>query len=274
MPTGPRTHPRGPVSPPHRSRPVTCSIVLIVLPPSETKATGGHAAPLDTDRLWLPRLGAIRGRLIDDLVRLSQDPGAARRALGIGAGRDDLLAVNAALRDSPTLPAIHRYTGVLYDALDIGSMPRAARARAEQRLAIGSALFGVVAAGDLIPAYRLSAGSSLPGSPTLRARWSPDLAEALAEATKDRLVVDLRSGGYRQLGPIPEAVTVTVLTEHPDGSRTVVSHFNKHHKGLLARILAGSRAEPDSARAVAVIARRAGLRIEVAGPTELVVVTG
>lgn len=263
---------RRPLSPRPRG-PVTCTIVLIVLPPSETKAAGGDGAPLDLDRLWLPDLREIRDRLIDEVVALSDDPEAARRALGIGAGREDLLAINAALRDGPTLPAIRRYTGVLYDALDIGTMPKAARARADQRLTIGSALFGAVAASDPIPAYRLSAGSSLPGSPTLRARWSPDLTEALVEAAKDRLVVDLRSGGYRQLGPIPDAVTVTVLTEHADGSRTVVSHFNKHHKGVLARILAGSRAEPDSARAVAVVARRAGLRVEIAGPTELVVVT-
>lgn len=248
--------------------------MLIVLPPSETKASGGDGAPLDLDRLWLPQLRDIRTRLVDEVVALSDDPAAARRALGIGAGREDLLAINAALRTAATMPAIRRYTGVLYDALAIVTMPKAARARAHHRLTIGSALFGAVAADDLIPAYRLSAGSSLPGSPTLRARWSPDLTDALVEAAKDRLVIDLRSGGYRQLGPIPDAVTVTVLTEHADGSRTVVSHFNKHHKGVLARILAGSRAEPDSARTVAVIARRAGLRVELSGPTELVVVTG
>lgn len=247
--------------------------MLIVLPPSETKATGGDGAPLDLDRLWLPELGEIRAGLVDDLVALSGNPEAARRALGIGTGRDDLLAINAALREAPTMPAIRRYTGVLYDALAVASMPKAALARARERLTIGSALFGAVAADDLIPAYRLSAGSSLPGSPTVRSRWSPDLTESLVAAAKGQLVVDLRSGGYRQLGPVPDAVTVTVLTEHANGSRTVVRHFNKHHKGVLARILAGSRAEPDSARAVAVVARRAGLQVEIASPTELVVVT-
>ena len=46
-------------------------------------------------------------------------------------------------------------------------------------------------------------------------------------------------------------MTVDVLAERPDGTRTVVSHFNKAHKGRLARLLAGSRAEPSDAAAVA-----------------------
>jgi cytoplasmic iron level regulating protein YaaA (DUF328/UPF0246 family) len=55
---------------------------------------------------------------------------------------------------------------------------------------------------------------------------------------------------------------VRVLAERPDGSRAVVSHFNKAHKGRLARVLAGTRAEPTDARGVAVVARRAGMRVE------------
>ena len=149
----------------------------------------------------------------------------------------------AAVRTSPTLPAIERYTGVLYDALDVRTLTRAQRGRAGRRLAVGSALFGVVRADDPIPAYRLSAGSSLPGLPSLRALWRPVLAPALA--ADGGLVVDLRSGAYADLAPVPGAVTVQVLSRQPDGSRVVVSHFNKAHKGRLARLLATTTGEPD-----------------------------
>ncbi len=44
-----------------------------------------------------------------------------------------------------------------------------------------------------------------------------------------------------------------------------MSHFNKAHKGRLARVLAGSRAEPSDAAGVAAIARRAGMRVERSG---------
>ena len=74
------------------------------------------------------------------------------------------------------------------------------------------------------------------------------------------------------LGRLPAAVRVDVLAEHPDGRRTVVSHFNKAHKGRLARALATTRAEPSDAAAVATVARRAGMRVERDGDDLVVVV--
>ncbi len=241
--------------------------MLVLLPPSETKATGGRRGPLDLDALGHPVLNPLRARLVDVLVALSADVDASVAALGLGPAQRHEVARNAALLSAPTMPALRRYTGVLYDALDA----RTLTARARGRLAIGSALFGVLRAGDPVPAYRLSAGSSLPGLPTLRSLWRPALGPVLAEA--DELVVDLRSGAYAALGPAPGAVTATVLTQAPDGTRSVVSHFNKAHKGLLARALATSRAEPHDAAGVARVAARAGLRVELAGEREIVVLT-
>ncbi|WP_067721851.1 peroxide stress protein YaaA [Nocardia yamanashiensis] len=247
--------------------------MLVLLPPSETKSDGGSGGPLDLDSLSMPQLTAVRERLVTQLTKLAADPDASRTALGLGKGADAEIARNAALRSSPTRPALDRYTGVLYDALDAASFTKAQRAKAEARLGIGSALFGVVRAGDPIPAYRLSGGSKLPGLPTLQAVWKEVLPEALRAETGDELTVDLRSGTYQNLGRIPGAVTATVLTERPDGSRTVVSHFNKHHKGLLARALVLSRSEPADIKGLAKIAEKSGLRTEIASPTELLILT-
>ena len=155
-------------------------------------------------------------------LELAADPEASRRALGLSPSQDAEIERNAALRTSPTLPAIQRYTGVLYDALDVRSLRGAEAARATARLAVGSALFGVLRADDQIPAYRLSATSKLPGSPSLSSRWRPVLEPVLAELADAELVVDLRSGSYAALGRVPGAVRVDVLAEHPDGRRTVV----------------------------------------------------
>lgn len=85
-------------------------------------------------------------------------------------------------------------------------------------------------------------------------------------------MVDLRSGSYAGLGRLPHAVTVDCLTEHPDGRRTVITHFNKAHKGKLARILAGSRAEPNDAASVATVTA-ARLHVERDGNTLTIVVS-
>lgn len=235
---------------------------MVLLPPSETKRAGGDGVPLDLDTLSWPALNDVRGELVDELVELARDREASRKALGISAKQDAEIERNATLRAAPTLPAIHRYTGVLYDALDAQSLSGTAATRAMARLAVGSALFGLVRADDLIPAYRLSAGSKLPGRPGLSTRWRPVLEPVLKSVAADELVVDLRSGSYAGLGRLSDAVTVTVVAEHDDGRRATVSHFNKAHKGRLARILATSRAEPTDAAGVAAIARRAGMRVE------------
>lgn len=245
--------------------------MIVLLPPSETKRAGGDGPPLRLPDLGWPELSELRAELVTELVDLASDPPACRRALGISAAQDGEIGRNAVLRDSPTLPAIRRYTGVLYDALDIGSLRGAAAARADARLAIGSALFGLVRAGDHIPAYRLSASSKLPGRPGLATRWRPVLQPVLAELAGRELVVDLRSGAYVGLGRLEDAVRVDVITEHPDGRRTKVTHFNKAHKGRLARALATATPEPDDAAAVAAAAGRAGMRVEQDG-NQLIVV--
>jgi uncharacterized protein len=244
--------------------------VLVLLPPSETKHPGGDGASLDLAGLSAPELTPVRTELAEALVKLADDVPASRATLGLSPKQDDEIERNAALWTGPTLPALRRYTGVLYDALDVATLTRAQRARADHRLAVGSALFGLVRGTDRIPAYRLSAGSVLPGLPTLRTLWRPALAPVLARV--DDLVVDLRSGSYAALAPVPAAVTLQVLSERPDGTRTVVSHFNKAHKGRVARLLASSTGEPSDVVGLRRLLRRAGLHVEHDGGTALTLV--
>lgn len=248
--------------------------MIVLLPPSETKRDGGDGPPLRIEALSSPDLSPLRTTLVDELVALAADRPAARRALDISVSQDTEIDRNAALRAAPTMPAIERYTGVLYDALDVESLRGTAATRARSRLAVGSALFGLLRAEDGIPAYRLSAGSKLLVGTTLAARWRPVLEPELARLAAEELIVDLRSGSYAALGRLAGAVDVDVVAEYADGRRTVVSHHNKAHKGRLARALASSRSEPTDAAGVAAVARRAGLRVERTGNELVVVVPG
>jgi hypothetical protein len=128
---------------------------------------------------------------------------------------------------------------------------------------VASALFGLLAPRDPVPAYRLSAVTSLPGVGSLASAWRPVLEPELAA---HRLVVDLRSGPYAALARVPHAVQVRVLREG-DGGRTVVSHDNKWTKGLLARALCegGARSVTDVAeagRSVADVVEVDGRRVD------------
>jgi hypothetical protein len=244
--------------------------VLVLLPPSETKAEGGTGSPLDLDRLSFPDLNPVRGKLADALVDLAADVPGCRAALDLSERQDAEVARNAALFTSPTMPALHRYTGVLYDALGVSTLSRVELRRAGRRLAVASALFGVVRGTDPIPAYRCSGDSVLPGAGPLRELWRPALEPVLGEL--DELVVDLRSATYAQLARLPRAVTVRVVTER-SGRRLAVSHHNKAYKGALARALALAPREPTGMAGVLRIAAAEGLVVARTGPRSLDLVT-
>ena len=178
--------------------------MYVLLPPSETKHPGGTGRPLDLKTLGFPGLNPVRRKVVAAARALSADLPAARTALKVSARMDHEITSNTLVTTGPTMPALARYTGVLYTALDTPKLTAAERGRASGRILITSAMFGLVAAGDLIPTYRLSAGSKLPGLPTMAALWRPAMTEALAAL--DGPVLDLRSGAYAAFAPAPGAL--------------------------------------------------------------------
>lgn len=245
--------------------------VLVLLPPSETKAAGGSGAPLAWDALSFPELNPVRRKVADALVELADDVPASLTALGLSQRQTGEVQRNAELYTAPTMPALQRYTGVLYDALDAAEFDTTQWSRACSRLAVASALFGLLGPDDAIPAYRLSGNSTLPALGPLRGLWRPALEPLLAE--RDHLVVDLRSGAYATLARVPGAVTVRVVTEDGAGNRKTISHHNKAYKGRLAATLATSPTEPATVDELMAVASQAGLRVERTGEHSLELLT-
>lgn len=247
--------------------------MLILLPPSETKRVGGEGAPLEIATLALPQLAPQRREVVDALVALSADHERAVRVLKLGPQQQGEVAVNAALREAPTMAAVDRYTGVLFDALDASSLPGPARRWLGAHVLIHSAPFGPVGALDRLPAYRLGASTSLPDAPPLRRLWSVAVTEALA-ASSPPFLLDLRSEAYVALGPVPSGTSsryVRVVSEGADGAVRALNHFNKHAKGELVRRLALERPRIRTAAGFLSWADAAGLRVRdgAAGELEL-----
>lgn len=221
--------------------------MLILIPPSESKALPAGAGPVVLGDLVLAALAPARAALMDALAGLSAGPAAdALAVLGLSEGQAGELAHNRELRSAPASPAAELYTGVLYDALDLPGLRR--EGVADDCVLIFSGLWGVLRPGDRIPHYRCSAGVKLPGAGAVTASWRRALRGPLGEHADGQLVVDLRSGAYASFwAPGPGAVTVRVLHERVAGGvarRTIVSHFNKATKGRLARALLQSRQQP------------------------------
>ena len=230
--------------------------MLILLPPSEGKTAPGRGRPLDLGSLGLPVLTDARKRVLHALVGLCRDePGTAVATLGLTPGQVEHVARNATLETAPTARADRVYTGVLYDALDAGTLSAAARRRAASRLLVTSSLFGLVRPGDRIPAYRLSGDVVLPEVGPVAGVWREALGPAVDQALGRGLLVDLRSSMYAAFWRPPAALadrvaTVRVLHE-AGGTRKVVSHFNKATKGRIVRALLEDGADPRTPAALA-----------------------
>ncbi|RKQ36247.1 YaaA family protein [Kocuria tytonis] len=216
--------------------------MLILLPPSESKTAPASGDPLDLAALGLPALTASRAQLMTELAAVSARDDALQ-LLGVGPSLAADVARNRVLRSAPAAPALEVYTGVLYDALDAGSLAGPARTAADESLLVVSALWGAVRPTDRIPAYRLAMGAALPGTGRLSTWWRPRLTPVLDELAAEQVVVDCRSAAYAAAWKPPAARTVTVRVEQqkPDGSRAVVSHHAKHTRGLVARALCEHR---------------------------------
>jgi uncharacterized protein len=236
--------------------------VLVLLPPSETKRDGGTLGPLELDRLSFPLLTGPRSVVVSATRKLADDAEAMMRALKLGPRQASEVDRNRALLESPTMPAIDRYTGVLFDALDAPSLDRAARAYAGAHVAVHSALLGLVGGLDAIPAYRLSHDSRLP-EVRLKSVWRDPVSSVLAQ--HEGLVVDLRSEAYAELGPAPsrdDAVYVRVVSVGDDGRRRALNHFNKRAKGLLTRSLLSDRPRLRTRQDLVDWARGAGFAVD------------
>ena len=159
---------------------------LILLPPSETKAVGGRSPSWSPELGGFPQLAADRAALLDLLA----EPGALARLSPAAQAR------TLAAQGARTLPALQRYTGVLYDALDAATLSGPERRSAGARIGIVSGLAGFVLGRDPLPDYSLPIGTVLHGAGGLGAWWKPRLTPVLDAWVSGAVVWDLLPGAH------------------------------------------------------------------------------
>ena len=219
----------------------------VLLPPSETKRDGGDGPSVDlSSLLFADRMTDTRQRVATAVAHLAKNAATCMSTLRLGPKLAFEVERNRTLMTSSTMAAIDRYTGVLFDGLSSLTLDSRARDDLMAHVVIQSALWGPIAAGDLIPAYRLSHNSRLPKlTASLTTTWSRATA-ALPELWEG-LVLDARSEGYVDLTPVPdepgsEIYFLRVVTRDAGGNTRALNHFNKKAKGELLRSLAESGA--------------------------------
>jgi cytoplasmic iron level regulating protein YaaA (DUF328/UPF0246 family) len=207
--------------------------MLVLLPPSEGKATPEVGEPVDL--------------------------GALAFATELSAQREELLeALDPDLRTAPAAPAAEVYTGVLFQRLRLPELP----AKAQHQVLIASFLWGMVRPEDRIPHYRFSPKTRLDGVGPPATYWRPALAAALPDE-EGELIVDMRSGAYTAAWKPKQATLLAVraFTES-NGERKPVSHMAKAVRGEVARELLLAKEPPSDPETAARLAESTGFTVE------------
>ncbi|MFM7093492.1 MAG: YaaA family protein [Actinomycetota bacterium] len=212
---------------------------VILLPPSEGKAEGGRPRTR-----WKPAsgtfgqaLGVQRGEVAGALAALG---GGSAALLGVGGKHlERAQAANRGVVGAPTLPAAERYTGVVWDHLDLAGMTAAQRDRALPRIIVPSGLMGATLAGDPVPDYRLKMGARLPGfGGTMAKWWRETVSEAVNTYAAGCVVIDLLPAEHRgAYSPDPSVVAEHVVVDMVTPTGKAGGHDAKAAKGRLARHL-------------------------------------
>ena len=213
---------------------------LLLLPPSEGKAETGNQS-----RPWTPQLGAFgavletsRAQIVN---QLRKDTGGTQKLLGVsGDHLTRAQSCNMQLIGAPCLPAWQRYTGVVWDHLDLSSLTATQRNAFIKRIIVPSGLLGLVRADDHVPDYRLKMGARLAPFGTMSKFWNEAITDALVAVVKKRAVVDLLPNEHRAAinwNKLDNVVRVDLVSH---SGAVVGGHNAKAAKGLLARHLLAS----------------------------------
>ena len=197
-------------------------------------------------------------------------PEAATKALKLGPKSIDELANNV-FRDADLMPAIDRYTGVLYSATGVAEWTSDQRDWAATHVYIHSALFGIISSADQIPVYRLSYDTKVNGR-ALKEYWGAHVDDALREMAAGDWILDCRSAGYRELAPIPAEIPSAYLEVVSANGGKALNHFNKIHKGELVAALVRDSPNLPSLDSLTEWSVVSGLRMTLAGETIRLVV--
>lgn len=249
----------------------------ILLPPSAGKTTKESTNHLQLEKLWqAEHLTQTRRQLIDDVQNTALLADAAQ-IFKLGPKNAHEISQNLEIYDAPALAAWQLYDGVLYEAAKFaqifsygacaqdgqgqgqGNQPQGSgqgqggqsqadqsqglQRQLEELTLVFSALFGPVRLTDLITPHRLSGSVKLPGQGSVASIWSKALKELLAQQLSGHVVVDLRSAEYGAMyrptrGSDCLLLNIGVAKVDPaTGKRSVVSHWAKHTRGLLAGAL-------------------------------------
>jgi cytoplasmic iron level regulating protein YaaA (DUF328/UPF0246 family) len=145
--------------------------------------------------------------------------------------------------------AIYAFDGDVYTGLDVYGMANDKLAALQNKLRILSGLYGLLRPLDLMQAYRLEMGTSLPigENKNLYEFWKKTITKSLNdELETGELFINLASNEYFSAVDV-KTLKVPVITpefkDNKDGKLKMISFFAKKARGMMVRFIIDTNAE-------------------------------
>jgi len=198
--------------------------LIVLLPPSEGKSPQAGALPSFAQSH--PDYAREVAPVLQQLRKVAKADRAKVYGVSTQEKADAAHRLNLAALDAPGMPALQRYTGVVYTHLDPATLPDPAYAA--NHVFILSGMYG------LIPGHAAIADYKLPLNPWLTKHWRPINTRRLAALAEGHTVISLLPGAHAKALDYPGLVAIDFKLQ---GGRKSAGHFGKAIKGRFVRFL-------------------------------------
>jgi len=199
----------------------------VLIPPSEGKAK------VKPQEVTFDKTNFIFKKEVNQVIRLLEliDNEDLKSIYGTSQEKAEMFhRQNEDVFHSRCVPAIERYTGVVYEHLDWNSLSKTGQKYMNDNILIFSGLFGMTSPSTLIPDYKLKMNVL-----SLQYHWNPILTKALES---EELIFDLLPQVYRKAySPNKNVIKIEFVVENK-GKKTSAGHYGKAVKGKFIRYLA------------------------------------
>jgi len=188
---------------------------IILIPPSEGKNIGGKFEP--------KKLNSNNQKLLNEL---NSYKGNLEKLYGVkGDNLEKVKEINSKIKTSKTLPAIERYSGVVYNGINYDTINN--KELFDKKVYILSGLFGLINAKELIPNYKFKINFFKADK-----LWKEENKEFL----KDYFVIDLLPLAHRKAVEYENGIEVEFVIIK-NGKAIPAGHQGKFIKGRFVRWL-------------------------------------
>lgn len=229
---------------------------IILLPPSEGKSKAGDETKpyrmvknlrkynsfinLEIEREF------IYNSLRDSLQKLSESELEKVFELK-GSNLQEAIEVLSDLLNKETMPAIQRYSGVMFNAIEYSSLEEKRKENFDSSVIFVDGMFGLLRPQDYIPEYKLKINSKFLKIDVSK-YWKEHLKSDFQELFRNKTVIDLLPEAHRKVVEYKGAKEVFKIgfAEKKNNKIVATGHNSKKLKGgLIRHIVARERVDED-----------------------------